>query len=282
MKTIKKILLILLIMIVGLIIVPKMQGTVNAASTKTYKFVQFGNEKFYRIKNIAKKTLDVSKVKTSKTVKYDLDKDGKKDVIKVTKTKDEDDVNYYTLTVNGKKVKINSDESIFYHKPKIYIVDLNKNDKKVEIVMETAEGGEGIYSTFFQKNGNKVKIVKTLGGAESAGNILTNKKGKIVVKNVPFIYLNPYITNTYYKLTKKGKLTTKKIKVSTISKITFKVTGLLYAKSKSDLNKYYETHDAKYLKSLKKSDKFKIVSYNNGVKIKINNNSYGYILATYY
>ena len=50
------------------------------------KLVQFST-KFYSIGKVAKKTISFEKVNDTKTVKYDLDKDGKKDEITVKRNK---------------------------------------------------------------------------------------------------------------------------------------------------------------------------------------------------
>jgi len=275
MKILKKVFIAGAITMVALIVTPKiMPGMQVNATSKSYKLTQFKNEKFYKIKDVAKKKMEFSKVKTSKKIKYDLDKDNKKDTIKVKKANEYE----YIVYVNGKKVEQVASEAT------LYIVDLNKNDKSVNIVIGSLFDGASEFLGIYQKKGDKVKQISVIASMESPKNVLINKKGKIVTRDLPFMGISPYVTNQYYNLSKKGKIKTKKLSIKKISKKYLKCKyDFDYVKNKKDVKKYFKGLNTKYVKTLKSNTKFKIVSFENGwnIKIKLKNGETGYLVPVY-
>ena len=218
-----------------------------------------------------KKTVDLSKINRSKTLKYDLDGDGKKDVITIknlgickANTEYEGVLNY-EIKING-KVILSGIENTFGIL-RMRLIDFNKNDKSVEIVFDRTEGGEDFSREIYRKNGKKIGVID---GSE--GDILINGKGKIFPINSVYINVSPYVSNHYYVLSKRN-FKDKKLKVSKIQnkKFTARYKNAHYVES---IKKYEK-------KDLKKGIKFKIIEFTKDgyVKIEFNNGKTGYIVA---
>ena len=143
------------------------------------KLLQF-NETFYSIEDTSKAYIKVSKIKNSKTYKYDLDGDKKKDTITIVNTRD--GYGTYSIKLNGKEFTTTDKMAT------VYIVDLNKNDKTIQIVIKDL-GGYYYDYLIWSKRGSKMKWI--IGGDMYGYNNSTlkiNKKGKLL-HDGGYIYL---------------------------------------------------------------------------------------------
>mgnify|MGYP004568289971 CR=1 FL=1 len=254
---------------------------------KPYKLTQFSTT-FYDLKDVAKVYKDIGKINNYAEYKYDLDGDGKKDKITIKRvekkvynddnTEDYDETYYYTY-LNGKKF---GEDLIYGEALKICIVDLNKNDKKLDIIIDTWNNGSKIY----QKIGNKMKKISDFYFYEDMGFIKVNQKGKILTRSLIEKSFSPYIVGSYFELSNKGKLKSINTNVNNISKITCKITdtdswfGSIYFttnKKNIKLDKDYKT--------VKKGTKFKILkneiyfNHYEVIKVKLSNGKIGYLFT---
>lgn len=145
---------------------------------KGEKLIQFDTE-FYNIEDIAKVTKDCEKVKNYVDYTYDLDGDGSKDKITMKRTNSEESL--YSFKLNGKEFL---EESAY----SIYIVDLNENDNKLEVIVATYGGSDRIKYMIFNKQGNKMKEVKDI-----TGGLKTDRKGKILCSNDLTTWITPSV-----------------------------------------------------------------------------------------
>lgn len=250
---------------------------------KPYKLTQFSTT-FYDLKDVAKKHKYIGEIRNYGNYKYDLNGDGKKDSIMVKRVEtydNEDNIEdlYYSLRINGteiKKLDAYTD---------LYVVDLDKSDKTMEVVLEYGYEGDsmGVNYLVYQMKGNKVK---KLGEYYVAEEMKVNQKGKMVARNHIDKAFSPYIVNEYYELSN-GKIKNIKTLVKNISKIDFKTTKdasddstVLFTTSKKNIG----TENAK---EIKKGTKFKILGSTfkkevNTVRyVKLSNGTKGYMYTAH-
>lgn len=241
------------------------------------RLLQF-NEKFYSLKDASKAYIKVSKIKNSKTYKYDLDGDKKKDTITITKNKN-DTAGYYRVKLNGKQ---------FYYLHslgEIYIVDLNKNDKTTEIVIADQEAGVYCEYSIWSKKGSKMKKLSSNMEIYNESTLRINKKGKIIYDE-GFFRIVPQIYQKYY-IFSNNKLKTKKLNVKNISKKTFTTTDKyqIFTTNKKIINADLadgSTYDKIKTINVKKNTKFKIIKFVNNkiINVKLSNGQKGYLFVT--
>ena len=248
---------------------------------KGEKLVQFQNE-FFELEKIAKEYRVIEDIKNYKDFNYDLDGDGVKDKITIRKVKDDgvlessDENEYYihVFELNGKEFSRNYKGGI------LYIADLNKNDKKLDVVVFDKGPSDDPNYYIYTKKGNKMIEVKHIDGYP----LKTDKKGNFVISNwldgnfEPNIYLNYYYT-------KDGKITDKKVNISKIKNIELKSPYMYFTKDIKNLTKFEKENNAREEKELKKfniekinNKTFKIISYEESTKKEWENESIPYKL----
>jgi len=159
----------------------------NKIDTSYLKVYGVGND-FKNLEDVAKLNWNSFEDTANKVLEYDLDNDGKKETITTEyKENDEDERSY--IVINNKEFKIG-----YYPISNIYIVDLDKNDKTIEIIA-LQQGDSGAYACDIGiYNNDKFEKIKDL---EIYGeSILVNENGKIIFEWTG--YCNPILTEEYY------------------------------------------------------------------------------------
>lgn len=178
------------------------------------RLVQFETT-FYTLKNGSKASISCKKVKKYKNFKYDLDGDGKKDTITMKFDKKTNvGTKNYIFSLNGKKF-YESDNGA----PEIYITDLNKSDKTIQVI--TADSNGGLFTSYkvWVKKGNKMKKVSSLWG----DNLRINKKGKLIIDDDEIVmYITPKVHRGYY-IFNNNKIKYQKANMNNIKKTVFSI-----------------------------------------------------------
>ena len=262
---------------------------------KPYKLKQFSTT-FYDLKDVAKKFKYIGEIKNYGEYKYDLDGDGKKDVIMVKRVEEYDkeldyvDVNF-VLSVNGKKIDTLSEFS------NLYVVDLNKSDKALELIIETQPVGDAInymYDIYQKKNNSIKKIADTEKLNFPNEQIKVNQKGKIVGRDCIEAIFSPYIVSKYFELNN-GKISKINTLYKNVAKLDFK-TKKEYGGIGNEV--YFTTNKKNIGKEnksqiVKKGTKFNLLSMSfkpdvdgsgcTACKVKLSNGKVGYlyVLSSY-
>ncbi len=172
----------------GKAIITAKVGNKKLKCTIKVKLPQY-DEYFYDINKYATKRVKLSKIKKSTIIKYDLDGDKKKDIIKIQLLNDFGYLRSHKISINGKKFI----EGIY---TELYIVDINKKDKSKEIIIKDAEATDGPGFLVYAKKGN---ILKKVGEIGVTANIRLNGKGKILSDGDELSRVSPRIYTKYYK-----------------------------------------------------------------------------------
>ena len=255
---------------------------------KPYNLKQFSTI-FYDIKDVAKKIKHIGDIKNYGEYKYDLDGDRKKDTIMVKKivTNYEEGIEdyYYSITVNDKEIeRVDSFSNI-------YILDLDKSDKTLELIVETEPYGDSAgycYSIYQKKNNKMKKIADTTKLDYPAEPIKVNQKGKIVVRDYIENIFSPYIVGKYYELND-GNLIKIKTLLKNVSKLNFKMIKtyggigepVYFTTNKNNIGKSNKSQE------VKKGTKFTLLSMSfkpdtdgqgcRACKVRLSNRKVGYL-----
>ena len=201
---------------------------------KGEKLVQFDN-RFFELKDIAKEYRECNKIKNYKDFNYDLDGDGIKDKITIRKVEetDEDNNNYeiHVFELNGKRFHEDGDAE------QIYIVDLNENDKNIEVVFYSSAPSDDPHYYIYSKKGNKMVQLEFLGGAP----LKLDKKGTFVIEGGYDGITDPKIYFDYYTI-KDGKIEQKQAKLNKLKNIELTASYLYFSKDFKSLNRFYNEH----------------------------------------
>ena len=238
-------------------------------STSEKDSTQFDVE-FYELKDIAKEYRNYEDVKNYKDFIYDLDGDGTNEKITLSyKAGDVDNRVNYSVKLNGEVFSEGTSMD------SIYIVDLNENDKNIEVVIFDDGPSDDPNYTIYSKNGSKMVELKNIGGYP----LKNDKKGTVLVKDnyngvtVPEIYFG------YYKV-QDGKIEMKNVEVEKIKDIELKSSHLYFSKNYKDETKIFDElgkNDNNIENTLKKLDieqlnentTFKIINITNENEYKI-------------
>ena len=190
----------------------KEEPAVEENKIKGEKLLQFDTE-FYNLEDVALEWRDSEKVKNYKDFNYDLDGDGVVD--KVTMKWDKEENGELILSLNGVEFDRN------FHYPYVYIVDLNENDKSVEVVTwDLGPSDDPNYNVYSKING-KMEVYNITLGWE----LKLDKNGKVVVENPHNAAINPKIYFDYI-FTKDGKIENKGLETTDeLKKIELKFNG---------------------------------------------------------
>lgn len=221
----------------------------NSTNFNESNLIQF-NTKFYELNEVAKEYREYKNIKNYKDFNYDLDGDGKIDKITIShKTKIDDiigEINSYEITLNGETFSEGSAMDC------IYIVDLNENDKNIEVVIFDDGLSDDPNYTIYSKKGNKMVEIDSIGGYP----LKTDKKGTVVIKDncngvtVPEIYFG-------YEIIQNGNVDIKTVDIETIKDIELKTSNLYFSEDYKDVTKIFdefEKNDHNIEKTLKKLD----------------------------
>lgn len=192
---------------------------------------------------------------------------------------------YFELSVNGKKVNTLNEFST------LYVVDLNKSDKSLELIIETQSDGDTIkygYDIYQKKNDKIKKIADTTKLNYPDEPIKLNQKGKIVCRDAIESTFSPYIVSKYFELNN-GKIKKINTLYKNVSKLKFKTiktyggigNGIYFSTSKKNIGKESKS------KKLKKGTKFSLLSMSfkpnvdgsgcRACKVKLSNGKIGYL-----
>lgn len=261
---------------------------------KGEKLVQFDNE-FFELKDIAKEYREYQKIKNYKDFNYDLDGDGITDKVtlshKTEKTDNgvggyhEEDI--YSVKLNDKTF---SNGTLL---DSIYIVDLNENDKNIEVVIFDDGPSDDPNYTIYSKQGSQMVELENICGSP----LKTDRNGTVIVDSSfnigengntsPAIYLDYYIINN-------NKMERKFIDVDKIKNIDLQTESLYFSKNLNNLDKFYQEGglDENKLKGfdiekLDKSTTFKLLDFEfstdendieeNKIYVKLSDGRKGYI-----
>ncbi len=259
----------------------------------TVKLLQFNN-KFYTIKEASKKYVKLTKLKKNTNYYYDLDGDGKKEKITIepdTKNSKPGDIyRRYKIKLNGKKF-VDLDANL-----EMYIVDLNKKDKKKEIVIYNNVPNDAHYIVFYKK-GKKMKKAGTI--YSLFGGLRIDKKGNLLVDDVLLEKIVPKIYDGHYTL-KNNKIKYNKINLKKIKNVTFtKKINTFYTDTLDNVGTFNDYYYGDYYEALDRSSTqviknitFKILDVKirihhpddpgTHMKVKLDNGEEGYIFEPYW
>ena len=148
--------------------------------------------------NVSAKTKSVNPLKANKTYKYNLDKKGKAEEVKIVKKEDPDEFEKYTTVYINKKAVLSK-----VREAAVFVLDTNTKDKQMEIIVikdfdnDTSYGGGADLSNavYYRYTGGKLKKIQAL-------KPVIKKK---YTSGYAFIH---YVTNkTVFKVDSKGNLT---------------------------------------------------------------------------
>ena len=97
----------------------------------------------------------------------------------------------YKFYINGKEFYTTDPYSL----SSIYIVDFDKNDKRLEVVIKTVGANDYTIHKIYSKIGNKMNNIKTI---NEGWHIKLNKNGKFVIINSLLDCIKPEIYDKYY------------------------------------------------------------------------------------
>lgn len=263
---------------------------------KGIKIVQF-DEEFYKVEDVAIESRKCENIKNYKDFEYDLDGDGKKDKVTVVhKTEKQDNGMGQTYEEDKYEFKLN--DKIFYEEnhpsfTEIFITDLNKNDKSIEVVIFDNGPSEDPHCLIFSKIDSKMKKIKELGWS-----LYTNQKGKIVCSEIHRATTTPEIFPNYYVL-ENNEIKKKDIDFSKIKNETFTAKDILFTEDMKNIDKYWELSaspkyqgdhepdevfkDAGIIK-LTEKDVFNVIGYYKDIdiQIKLKDGRNGYLLGNHF
>ncbi|MBP3596078.1 MAG: hypothetical protein J6J60_01570 [Clostridia bacterium] len=233
-----------------------LESNANTSTNATgEKLIQFDNS-FFNIEEVAKEYREYKNIKNYKDFEYDFDGDGKKDKVTI-KNKNENSEDAYEIKFNGENFIDNS------YLDKLYIVDLNENDKNIEVVIESNGPSDDPMYIIYSQKGNKMERVETIMGSD----LKTDKQGTILIEDCYNGATTPEIYFDYHFI-KDGKITKKDIDLNKINGKEFKLetTTLYFSEDFDNLKKLYEelelndeAFEKHNIKNLSENTTFKIL-----------------------
>ncbi|MBR3614439.1 MAG: hypothetical protein IKL55_04610 [Clostridia bacterium] len=226
------------------------------------ELIQF-DTKFYLLDEIAIEYWDTSM--GDKQIFYDLDSDGIDDVISIKVEKEINEFNDSTYENNTNIFSLNGIEFEKEYGTELYVVDLNKNDNNVEIVIfDPGPSDDPVYSIY-----SKIEYEMVLQGWIEGPSLRADEKGNILADfwyddiTEPSIYFKYYYINN-------NKFEEKLLDIEKVKDVKFKIKSELipsnqyktyyFAEDFNDvLNKYQNFEDGKMLRAINENDEFKIL-----------------------
>lgn len=259
------------------------------------KMIQF-NEVFYNVVDIALESRECEKVKNFKDFEYDLDSDGKKDKVTIVhKTKKgydgrfgDIDEDIYEFKLNDKTFHTEEDP----HFTTMYIADLNKNDKSIEIVIFDDGPSDDPNCTIYSKKDSKMIKLENLGW-----DLYTNQKGKLVCSEIHRAETNPKVFPNYFML-ENNKIKKYDLDLSNVKNEVFTAEDVWFTEDLKNIEKYWnlisddienednyeKTFNEAGIYKLTEKDKFNVIKYVDGIdiQIKLKDGRKGYILGNHF
>lgn len=222
------------------------------------------------------------KITNYKDFNYDLDGDGKLDKITIRKDKtDEYGINYF-FELDG---QVFAEEQSL---PEIYIVDVDKNDNRLEVIIFDNGPSDDPEYNIYVKNGNKMELAETISGID----MVLNGIGNLKAKSTLAYFIEPDAYGKIYSLDN-NMLSYKKEEPS---QEEYTLKGICYiTESLENLDKYYsgdyeidgidDEHPRGNLEKLniyelKVNEPFKIKSFLNDTEALIEYNGKEYYLLS--
>ncbi len=247
-------------------------------STAENNYNQF-NTKLYGIKDIALEWRDINNIKNYKDFIFDFDGDGSIDKLTVKSEKNGDDREEYYVELNGNIVIEKTNKTLL---SRIYIVDLNKNDNKIEIIIENDGGSDDPkYEVYTKNKKGLIRIVN-----EAGFNLQTNQQGVLVAETVITKQISPIVFKNYFEFNN-GVANKKETNIKDIKDITFTSENLYFTQDMNNIMKYIEKENKENNKLedsgiYKGKLKFKILRFDdttniNSFYVKLDDGREGYI-----
>ena len=186
------------------------------------------DSKFYELEDIAIEYREYKNIKNYKEFDYDFDGDGVTDKIRLSYKKEMvsngfgeyNEEHRYLIEFNGEIISEGTGDD------RIYIVDLNGNDKNTEVVIFDDGICDDPNYTIFSQNGNEMVKLKNIGGYL----LQADEEGIILVKNIYNGITTPDIYFKYYMI-RDGKLEEKNIDVEKIKDIELTSSHLYFSEN---------------------------------------------------
>ena len=272
----------------------KKDKTTNKVENKTEEanLLQF-DTKFYDLKSAALEYRNLYKIKNYKDFEYDLDGDGKKDKVTIKnigKNQKEDDYDVYKIYLNDTEFY----KTEAYDGYELYIVDLNENDNKINVIINILGPNDVTNYLIYSKQNNKMNKIKEI---NSGWELSVDKKGKLVLDNALTSSISPRIYEEYYQL-ENDSIKTYKANMEKVKNTTFDSDiGVCFTQDKNSLKKYYDANitEEKWEDGLKKHGmyvnqkfKFNVINFEESnfaygcLHVKLNDGREGYLFSVAY
>lgn len=231
------------------------------------------------IKNVALEYRIAEKITNYKDFNYDLDGDGKLDKVTIRKDKTDEFGMNYLFELDGKV--FTEEQSL----PEIYIVDIDKNDNRLEVIIFDNGPSDDPEYNIYVKNENKMELAQTISGTD----MVLNGIGNLKAKSTLAYFIEPDVYGKIYSLDN-NMLSYKK---EELSQDKYTLNGNCYiTESLDNLEKYYENEsnfsEGAIIKELEKcniyelksNESFKIKSFLNDTEALIEYNGKEYYLLS--
>lgn len=208
-----------------------------------------------------------------KDFNYDLDGDGKIDKITIRKDKSDKSENNYLFELNG---EVFTENNYF---PEIYVVDLDKTDGKLEIVIFDVGPSDDLEYSIYAKNSDGMKLVETIYGND----LVLNGNGNFKIKTILTAQIGPDIYDKTYNFSN-NKITSKYNNID--KSVEYSACGMIYiTKNLDNRYKWYDgevdsLEDAE-IYEFKEGEKFKVKSFISDTVAVIEYNGSEYYLLSY-
>ena len=234
-----------------------------------------------RFTELSKAAVKGYSTKSVKTIKYDLNNDGKEETIQLKKSGndgyDEACVDmYYQDKKIDKEIYIGYEEGI--QDSNLYIVDLDRSDNLLDVIIAGFEDNNGfLFLNIYKNTGKTLKRInyksdKTVSanGEENdnwVGRFYINSNNEFFELSNVEVCFDKVVTYKYYKI-ENNKAVSKKANIDKIKKETFKVLTDKEMIFYIDHKKFNYDKDYKNHKTFKNDDKVKILEWIDGNEIK--------------
>ena len=254
--------------------------TNNNTSSKTgIKLVQFDTD-FYKLEDVALEYRKCQNINNYKDFEYDLDGDGVKDKITINNYgKDTNGEIQYKLLLNGKEF------FEYFDAPEsgiVYIVDLNKDDKSIEIITyDDGPSDDPTYRLFIKQGSSMKQLSDNIGEYVNQKGIITS--GEIYGHRA---WTKPEVFEYYYKL-ENNTLKKYNLDISKIKDVSFSADAGLFTTDLKNIDKYWKNgndFEKAGIHKLTSKDKFYILGFKNDIdiQIKLQDGREGYLLGNHF
>lgn len=138
------------------------------------EFSSLNSNEYCRLEDVAIEYRFSHTIRNYKDFNYDLDGDGYIDKITIRKDKTDEENHNYKFELNG----IEFAENCF--SPEIYIVDLDKNDKNLEVIIFDIGPSDDLEYSIYIKEKDKMKLIEIISGQ----GLILDSNGKFKVKTI--------------------------------------------------------------------------------------------------